>query len=470
MDLGLHRVHALLQRLGLPQALFPVIHVAGTNGKGSTTAYLDVLLTHAAGLRAARFNSPHLMSTRDSVRIAGGEPIDEQTWTLARQRVQAADEAADAIRATPFELLTAQALVAFTMLPDSTRPQVLVIEVGVGGRLDATNVFPSENVLASVICPIARDHEQLLGSGLAAITREKAGIIKESGLCVVADQTPPQGGEPDPEIIASLKAECAAKKARTAYVSVPWGTMRVAPRVPVGASAKFGLALAPTSGVTGPAPPTIPLDLEYTQARVAGCATALQTLWSIAHDQPGPSTPAAAHVRSRIRAMFEQGTPSIQSALTHFRWEGRCEWVMLGDTPVLLDGAHNEASAQALRSYLDACGDAYNNTTWVMAISQGKAADAMFDALFTKGRHRVAFVPFSKVDGMPWVRPAVPEELAEQVLHNADWPVDEAKAFSTLAQALEWAKSGSAHVVVCGSLYLVSDFYRTVIDSCAPVH
>ena len=462
MDLGLHRVHALLQRLGAPQAIFPVIHVAGTNGKGSTSAYLDVLLSNAAGLRAARFNSPHLLCPRDSVRIADGEPIDENTWELAQQRVQAADQAGDAIRATPFELLTAQALLAFTMLPEGKRPHVLVIEVGVGGRLDATNVFPNENVLASVICPIARDHESLLGHGLAAISREKAGIIKENGLCVIADQAPPNAIDgPDPEIMNTLKEVCAEKSARVAYGSIPWTNMRVSPRSPVGASVKFGLSLAPTSGVPRSSLITIPLDLECTLARVNGCATALQTLWSIANDKAGGSV-AAAHVRSRIREMFEKGPQLIQAALARFRWPGRCEWTYFGRTPVLLDGAHNGASAQALRNYLDACGSSFRDTTWIIAVSQGKAADAMFDSLFCRGRHRIAFVPFSEVEGMPWVRPAAPSELAAKI-RKGNWPVDCVVELKSLGEALEWAKSGS-HVVVCGSLYLVSDYYRTLMQ------
>ena len=452
MDLGLHRVQALLQRVGTPQAVFPVIHVAGTNGKGSTTAYMDALLTHAAGLRAARFNSPHLVSPRDCVRVGGGEPIDEHTWARARERVHAADAAA-AICATPFELLTAQALVAFTLLPDNARPHVLVIEVGVGGRFDATNVFPRECILASVICPIAHDHERLLGHGLTAITREKAGIIKDGGLCVIADQA--QAGAAHPEVAAALREACAERGARVAQGTIPWAAMHVARRAG-GASARFALRLAPTAGVHGPQPPTIPLELECTHARIVGCTTALQTLWSIAYDAPGTSTAAAAHVRASLRRMFEQDS-RIHAALARYRWEGRCEWITLGTTTVLLDGAHNEASAAALRRYLDDCG--HRDMTWVMAISQGKAAGAMFDALFRNGRHRVAFVPFSAVEDMPWVRPLSPAALAAQV-RAGHWPVDDVRAFDSLDEALAWTRA-APHVVVCGSLYLVSDFYRS---------
>ena len=91
MDLGLGRVQALLQRVGSPQFKFPVIHVSGTNGKGSTTAYLDAFLTHAVGLRSARFNTPHLVTARDSLRTNGGIPIDDKTWDIAVQKTRLAD-------------------------------------------------------------------------------------------------------------------------------------------------------------------------------------------------------------------------------------------------------------------------------------------------------------------------------------------------------------------------------------------
>lgn len=141
MDLGLSRVQALLRRVGSPHTKFPVIHVAGTNGKGSTTAYLDSLLTHGVGVRSGRFNSPHLVTARDSARVLGGIPIDAQTWDLARQQTLLADTSCGAsdsdapIHATPFELLTVQTLLAYTLLPPESQPEVLIIEVGVGGRL-----------------------------------------------------------------------------------------------------------------------------------------------------------------------------------------------------------------------------------------------------------------------------------------------------------------------------------------------
>ncbi|PWN54276.1 hypothetical protein IE53DRAFT_239262 [Violaceomyces palustris] len=220
IDLGLQRIRKLLRRLGSPQLGFPIIHVAGTNGKGSVVVYLATLLRLAVGVRVGQFNSPHLVERRDSCRV-DGEIVDERTWRESQARVLAADQGLETfvtgspgrsgrlakqeeeeeeegeqvghddggpLGCTPFELLTAQSLVSFSLLPEATRPEVLLIEVGLGGRLDATNVFSQRQVLASVICPIAKDHEAFLGNKLEGIAREKAGIIKRRGLCIVADQ------------------------------------------------------------------------------------------------------------------------------------------------------------------------------------------------------------------------------------------------------------------------------------------
>lgn len=514
MDLGLSRVQALLRRVGSPHTKFPVIHVAGTNGKGSTTAYLDALLTHGAGVRSGRFNSPHLVEARDSVRVSGGVPIDGPTWERARQQITQADADAsgrgsDAIHATPFELLTAQALLAFTMLPPDTRPHVLLIEVGLGGRLDATNVFPDENVLASVICPIARDHEGLLGHGLAAIAREKAGIIKENGLCVVADQRVGMLGSVstanvpnvDAALVESLQQACSDKHARVAPALIPWDAVRRG-TPPTGsdvarlrAPVSFSFPLHATGTAVGAAPVDAHVDvsLEATLARLSGCTTALQTLWSIAHDTTHASddgAPARQALRDAIRTRLFGGDAAsetrVQRALAHYHWEGRSEWRTLGQhTPLLLDGAHNEASAIALRQYLDQCLDTYASMaarpvtvslTWIMAFSKGKDATAMLRALLCTRRgvgawectsQRVGLVPFSTpVEGMPWVQPAPPPELA-QALHASDLPVDRVHTCDALRDALAWALASKSEssasldiVVVCGSLYLVSDYYR----------
>ncbi|WFD19979.1 dihydrofolate synthase [Malassezia caprae] len=477
MDLGLGRVQALLRRVGSPHTRFPIIHVAGTNGKGSTIAYLDSILTHLVGLRAARFNSPHLVTARDSVRVHGGEPIDEAIWNRAVDQTRLADARDVPICATPFELLTVQTLLAFTLLPPESQPEILLIEVGVGGRLDATNVFPRDNVLASVLCPIALDHEGLLGKGLRAITHQKAGILQPQGLCVVADQTPalpipapPAIPPPPAEILQVLQAQCEALKARVAYTRIPWADLRLT-QAPSSMGARIQCSLlvqsaqAARSATQAPAA-AIDVSVEATMARVSGAATAIQTLWAMAHDRT-PYTDPWADLRARIRArLTPEASPRLCEALSQCRWEGRCEWHMLNDVPVLLDGAHNEASARALRHYVDLSLSRYPavSVTWIMAFSQGKDVSSMLHVLLRPQDHvsqRVALVPFSTpVEGMPWVSPASPDTLAERVREDGI----EAHAMKSLGAALAWAQRApvaSPHIIiVCGSLYLVSDFYR----------
>ena len=478
MDLGLGRVQALLQRVGSPQFKFPVIHVSGTNGKGSTTAYLDAFLTHAVGLRSARFNTPHLVTARDSLRTNGGIPIDDKTWDIAVQKTRLADARDVPIGATPFELLTVQALLACTLLPIASQPDILLIEVGVGGRLDATNVFPSENVLASVICSIARDHEAILGNRLSNIALEKAGIIKPQGLCIVSDQTTGSFGSNLTtnfellEVLETLHSACQAQHARVVYTQVPWASLKPCPRKePFGASVDLTLPLSYACDATkitynpssNASQRHIRFSLEATLARISGASTALQTLWSIAHDI---SSDQWNGIRELIRKRLFQADPSlIAQAAAQYRWEGRCEWMELGAVPLLLDGAHNEASALALRQYLDQClaKTPSADITWIMGFSSGKEVHAMLHALLCprKGlHHRVSLVPFSiPVEGMPWVKPMLPEECKSAVRSMNI----ECVTHRSLRDALTWASLYDQRphiVVICGSLYLISDYYR----------
>ncbi len=181
IDLSLGRVERLLAALGDPhRAMPPVIHVAGTNGKGSTVAILRAM-AEAAGLKVHAFTSPHLVRFAERIRLAGRIIEDEALVTLL-QRVEDAN-AGEPI--TFFESTTAAAFLAMAETP----AELALIVVGMGGRYDATNIFPAP--ACAVITPVGMDHEQFLGSDLATIAREKAGIIKSGQPLVVAPQEPP---------------------------------------------------------------------------------------------------------------------------------------------------------------------------------------------------------------------------------------------------------------------------------------
>jgi dihydrofolate synthase/folylpolyglutamate synthase len=176
------RVATLLATLGNPHRGLPVIHVGGTNGKTTTARIIDSLLS-ASGLRVARFTSPHLRSLSERITLSG-EPLFPELLLSAHQHLSLAMKQVDASPDGPlafFDAITALALVAFAR----ARPDVAVIEVGVGGRDDATNVMNSR---VAVICPIAMDHHRLLGSSLEEIASHKAGIIKAGARAVIAPQ------------------------------------------------------------------------------------------------------------------------------------------------------------------------------------------------------------------------------------------------------------------------------------------
>lgn len=180
IDLSLDRIHRLLAALGNPERrLPPVVHVAGTNGKGSTIAFMRAAL-EAEGRRVHVYTSPHLVRFNERIRLAG-RLVDDAALSAALDRVEAANDGAPI---TLFEITTVAAFLLFAETP----ADVLLLEVGLGGRLDATNVVDAP--LASVITPVSIDHVEFLGSTLAQIAGEKAGIIKRRVPVVVGEQPP----------------------------------------------------------------------------------------------------------------------------------------------------------------------------------------------------------------------------------------------------------------------------------------
>ena len=184
IELGLERMQRLLERLDQPQRkLAPVIHVAGTNGKGSTIAYLRAIM-EAARLRVHAYTSPSLVRINERYRLGrpgGGSLVGDGELCAVLERCEQAN-ASEPI--TIFEIETAAALCLFAQHP----ADVVLLEVGLGGRLDATNVIDAP--LASVIAPISMDHTEFLGETLTAIAREKAGIIKRNVPTICAEQSP----------------------------------------------------------------------------------------------------------------------------------------------------------------------------------------------------------------------------------------------------------------------------------------
>ena len=180
IDLVLDRIQRLLAALGHPEKkLPPVIHVAGTNGKGSVCAYLRAML-EANGYRVHVYTSPHLVRFHERIRIAGTLISEDELSTILEE----CEHANDGQPITFFEITTAAAILAFARHP----ADMLVLEVGLGGKYDATNIIDKPAV--TCITPVALDHQEFLGSSLAGIAAEKAGIIKPGVPCIVGPQVP----------------------------------------------------------------------------------------------------------------------------------------------------------------------------------------------------------------------------------------------------------------------------------------
>lgn len=218
---SLERVRAVVDLMGNPQQSFHVIHVAGTNGKTSTTRMIESLM-RARGLRTGRFTSPHLHTVRERIAI-DGEPISPERFIAAWEDVAPLIEIVDAESAASggprlsfFEVFTVLAIAAFADAP----VDVAVVEVGMGGRWDATNVLNGE---VAVITPIARDHMQWLGDTIAQIAGEKAGIIKHGATAISAPQ--------QDEAAGVITYQAAAVGARLIEITAPLGVVQRTPAV-----------------------------------------------------------------------------------------------------------------------------------------------------------------------------------------------------------------------------------------------
>jgi dihydrofolate synthase/folylpolyglutamate synthase len=320
---GLENISALVARLGHPEQAFRSVHIAGTNGKGSVTAMIDAALG-AAGHRSARYTSPHLVDLRERF-VINGQPVEQAALIDAIADVRTAIEALVhegvlAVHPTFFEAATAVAFELFRR----ARVDVAVLEVGMGGRLDATNVI---SPAVTAITTIALDHQRYLGSTLREIALEKAGIIKP-GVPVVVGDLPNEAFAAIQEVARTRRAELIRAPARNL------GDLRVG------------------------------LEGAHQRANAAVTVAVLKVL-----DDRGIRVPPAA----------------VAAGLAHPRWPGRLDRRRLaGGREVLLDAAHNPAGAASLASYLS--GLASDEPAWakpalVFAAMHDKDARGMFKEL-----------------------------------------------------------------------------------------
>ena len=423
VNLGLSRIQTLLTALGSPHLAVPIIHVAGTNGKGSVCAYLATILT-AAGYKVGRYTSPHLVDWNERICI-DDRPISTESAVTVLDRVISA---IDPTTPTPtqFEIVTAAMWLYFAQ----SQVDIAVIEVGLGGRLDATNVCA--NPLATAIVSIDIEHWQQLGDTITKIAGEKAGILKAN--C--------------PAIIGTLPPDAIAVVAeRIAALNCPATWVKPAQKIPKPRSthsarlSSDSLPWVEFGGIEYPLALLGEMQLTNSAIAIATIQTLRQSGWKISDE-------------------------AIVTGMSNTQWRGRIQWTTwhvgvrgasafaeasaLRNRQLLIDGAHNPAAAIALRQYIDTLDTPIG---WVMGMLSTKSHLEIFQALLRPG-DRLYLVP------VPDHSSADPAELADLARSKCSG-LDSIDTYTDLTTGLAAATTIDTHQpVLCGSLYLLGYFLK----------
>jgi dihydrofolate synthase / folylpolyglutamate synthase len=409
MDLSLDRIEALLARLGRPQdRLPPVIHIAGTNGKGSTAALLKAML-QADGRRVHVYTSPHLMRFHERIELASADgasrPIGEPQLVELLDRVQRVNAGATI---TFFEITTAAALLAFAEHP----ADAVILEVGLGGRLDTTNVVRRPEL--AVITPVSIDHADWLGDSITLIAREKAGILKPGVPAVISQQ-------PD-DALAAIRSRADEMRAPLTVWGEDYEALEQRGRL-VYQSAERLIDL--------------PLPALMGQHQIVNAGTAI----------------AAALQLKRLGVT----NAAIERGLLEVRWSARMQ--RLGNGPLSsllspgselwLDGAHNVAGAEAIARTLAELEERAPKPVGLVFAMMGKKDAAGFLGHFRGLVRRVVAVPNP---GSPDAShdPLVLAKAAAALGLAADAAPDVAAAIARLQKV----ERGPLRILICGSLYL----------------
>lgn len=404
INLGLDRVEQVLQRLGNPQdKLPPVIHVAGTNGKGSTIAFLRSIL-QKAGYKVHCYTSPHLINFNERITISNNEISD----MYLKQVMETCRLAADEIPVTFFEGTTIGAFYAFSQV----NADVVLLETGLGGRLDATNVV--KKPAATIITTISLDHTEYLGPTIELIAGEKAGIIKKDTPCIISLQTE--------SVFNVLENYCHKKNAPMCAFEYDWIVEKEPNNI---------IFKSPEYEVSFPYPNLVG------EHQIINCANAIATIKQIPE--------------------FDITDKNIADGITNAKWAARLQKIEESNDEKLsnkgyeiwLDGAHNDAAAFALANY------AKQWTKKPLYLIVG----------MTKGRDVTSFLKyFEEIADFVCAVNIKTEPSA----YNSEYIYDKAKeigfysqAFNSVNEALQFIKKDTKSqygiILCCGSLYLASD-------------
>lgn len=401
IDLTLDRVFRLLARLGHPERqLPPVIHVAGTNGKGSTQAMIRAGL-EAAGQVCHAYTSPHLARFHERIRVAG-EIIPETSLAALLAETEAANGPEPI---TYFEITTCAAFLAFARSP----ADALLLEVGLGGRLDATNVVDRPAIC--VITPVSLDHQQFLGETVGEIAGEKAGILKRGVPCVVGPQTR--------EGLAVIEARAEALGAPLIVANRDWQAWSERGRLVY--QDERGLLDLPLPNLPGP-------------HQIDNAGAALAVLRHLGH-----------------------GEAACEAAVTRAYWPARMQRLRKGplvdlapEVELWLDGGHNPAAGEALAATL--------------AAMPHRPTHAICGMLNTKDiggflRPMAPHLASLRAVSIPGEKNTLPAEVTMEAAQSAGIPVQTAASVAEALAAIADADP-RARVVICGSLYLAGSVLR----------
>jgi dihydrofolate synthase/folylpolyglutamate synthase len=402
MKFGLDNIRRLMSIFGNPQLAFRAVHVAGTNGKGSTSAMIESIL-RTSGVRTGLFTSPHLLSFTERIRINGREITEEEVISLAEEVRSAAGEIDD-FSPTFFEVVTTMAFLHFR----NSGVEWAVSETGLGGRLDATNVIVPE---VSVITRIGLDHCDFLGRTLREIAGEKAGIIKAGVPVVSADQ--------DAEA-ADVVAEKSAEKGSELF--------------------SFGKEF--TAGL-------ISESLDGITFHYSGSGTFQDLRVPLAGDFQMVNASLAVKAAEVLFSRFPGLHADVQKGLADVRWPGRLELVK-DDPPMLIDGAHNPQAAVVLSKNLKKIAlPKYKRIILVMGAMGDKDVEGLIEPLLPLAAEVLFAAP-------AYGRAASPERLAAAAAKMGHASIVAPGVAEAILKAEELWQPGDL-IVITGSFYTIGE-------------
>ncbi|GAA5860810.1 hypothetical protein JCM8547_003858 [Rhodosporidiobolus lusitaniae] len=513
ISLGLQRITRLLTLLHSPHLSTPIVHIAGTNGKGSVAAYLGSMLSSAEPpLRVGMFNSPHLLDEWDCIRLPPSlptakkpfpfdpVPVSECLFRTTKASIERLSSSSG-VHGTSFEILTATAFLLFARADPPL--DLAVVEVGLGGAEDATNVVPADKTLLSVVAAVELDHQKILGDTVGEIATVKGGITREGGDVVLAQQAHPEAVEAVKRIVKQRGAtvweagvgtpveEDGASSPSSSAATLPSGL----PPSPL-----VSLPLLPTS-VTSPLSSPHPLSAS---SSVSSLSAHLPLPGTYQLSNASTALLAAHLLRTLPRTLAlvpgianERLTDeALRRGIERTKWEGRLSWTSVpsplplplsssSSSPtsartsrtrtrsLLLDGAHNPSSALTLSSYLHSLPHTSPSRprTLIFALSAPRTALSVLPPLLGAGVKRVVCTGFAEPAGMEWVKAVEVGELrrqVEEVVKDSGKKEVEVSEAETAEEALrllderDGAEGEPASTLVAGSLYLVADVLRVL--------